>query len=110
MVQGRHDSFAGDLAQLADYAKALAHPARIRILKVLAQKNTSICGEIVDLLPLSQSTVSQHLKVLKEAGLICGTIEGPKVCYCLNWKAVKKASDGVSELFSTLLKVKKNKQ
>ncbi len=70
--------------QLAIWAKALAHPARIAILKLLIQKQSCICGEIVSELPLSQSTVSQHLKAMKEAGLIVGTIDGPKVCYCIN--------------------------
>lgn len=66
------------------WAKALAHPARIAILQLLIQKQSCICGEIVSELPLSQSTVSQHLKAMKEAGLIVGTIDGPKVCYCIN--------------------------
>ncbi|MEY3416538.1 MAG: hypothetical protein RL060_649 [Bacteroidota bacterium] len=71
-------------ALLASWAKALAHPARIAILQLLIQKQSCICGEIVSELPLSQSTVSQHLKAMKEAGLIVGTIDGPKVCYCIN--------------------------
>src|ERR1700756_5121046 len=78
--------------KLAKYAKALAHPARIAILQVLIKKQACICGDIVDELPLSQSTVSQHLKELKEAGLIKGDIDGVKVCYCIDeeeWKTAK---------------------
>lgn len=80
---------------LAEFAKAISHPARIAILKLLAVKNRCICGEIVDELPLSQSTVSQHLKALKQAGLIQGEIEGPKTCYCLS-------ESGISKLFKLL--------
>ena len=67
--------------ELALLAKALAHPARVRILELLLAKD-ACCGEIVDELPLAQATVSQHLKVLKEAGLVVGEIEGPRVSYC----------------------------
>lgn len=88
--------------ELALFAKALSHPARIAILKVLAQKNECVCGEIVDVLPLAQSTVSQHLKELKEAGLIKGTIEGPKTCYCINWKAFEKFNASLNQLFNKL--------
>ncbi|HXP48503.1 MAG TPA: metalloregulator ArsR/SmtB family transcription factor, partial [Bacteroidia bacterium] len=70
--------------KIAQYAKALAHPARVAILQLLVKKQACICGDIVDEIPLSQSTVSQHLKELKEAGLIKGEIEGKKVCYCIN--------------------------
>lgn len=68
-------------AELAVLAKALGHPARVRILRLLLAKD-ACCGEIVDELPLAQATVSQHLKVLKEAGLVVGEIEGPRVSYC----------------------------
>ncbi len=68
----------------ARICKALGHPARIRIIRHLRKINRCICGEIVDILPLSQSTVSQHLKQLKEAGIISGEVEGLKTCYCLN--------------------------
>ncbi|MBL7920201.1 MAG: winged helix-turn-helix transcriptional regulator [Bacteroidia bacterium] len=72
--------------KIAKYMKALGHPARIAILEVLIKKDACMCGDIVDELPLSQSTVSQHLKELKEAGLIKGDIEGTKVCYCIDEK------------------------
>jgi ArsR family transcriptional regulator len=68
--------------EVALVAKALAHPTRVRILRILLARATCTCGEIVDALPLAQATVSQHLKVLKEAGLVKGEIDGPRVCYC----------------------------
>lgn len=87
--------------KLAKYAKALAHPARIAILNLLAAKATCQCGDIVEELPLSQSTVSQHLKELKEAGLIKGAIEGAKVCYCIDEKEWKAAQTWINQLFDT---------
>ena len=76
--------------RLAEWTKALGHPARIAILKVLARRCTCLCGDITDELPLAQSTISQHLKVLKQAGIIQGEIDGVKVCYCLNPEVVKQ--------------------
>jgi ArsR family transcriptional regulator len=70
--------------QLARLAWAVAHPARVRIVRLLLARQACVCGEIVDELPLAQSTVSQHLKILKESGLIQGEVDGPKVCYCIN--------------------------
>ena len=87
--------------KLAKYAKALGHPARIAILKMLANKQNCQCGNIVDELPLSQSTVSQHLKELKDAGLIKGEIEGAKVCYCIDEKEWKAAQVWLNQLFDT---------
>ncbi len=69
---------------LAGLAWAIAHPARVRIVRILINRNACLCGEIVAELPLAQSTVSQHLKILKESGLVQGEIDGPKVCYCIN--------------------------
>jgi len=86
--------------KIAKYAKALAHPARIAILELLIKKQSCVCGSIVEELPLSQSTVSQHLKELKEAGLIKGDIEGAKVCYCIDEKEWESASNYVNTLFS----------
>ncbi|GDY14269.1 transcriptional regulator [Planctomycetota bacterium] len=76
--------------ELADLAKALGHPARVRILKILIDKNACICGDIVEAIPLAQSTVSQHLKQLQEAGLIQGEIDGPRVCYCIDAARLKR--------------------
>jgi ArsR family transcriptional regulator len=70
--------------QLARLAKALGHPARVAIIRLLLRRDTCVCGEIVDELPLAQSTVSQHLKQLKQAGLIRGEVDGPRVCYCVD--------------------------
>jgi ArsR family transcriptional regulator, arsenate/arsenite/antimonite-responsive transcriptional repressor len=76
-----------DAERLAMRLKALAHPARLRIVDLLAARGTCICGEIVDVLPLAQATVSQHLKILKDAGFLQGTIDGPRSCYCLDPRA-----------------------
>jgi len=92
---------------IAKYAKALSHPARIAILNLLLKKQSCICGDIVEELPLSQSTVSQHLKELKEAGLIKGDIDGVSVCYCIDEKEWKKASSLISG-FMELLKGNKS--
>lgn len=72
----------------AELAKALSHPARIAILELLAERATCICGDITEELPLAQSTISQHLKALKESGLIKGEVDGVRTCYCLDEKAV----------------------
>lgn len=87
--------------KMAKYAKALAHPARVAIIKFLAKKQSCMCGDIVEELPLSQSTVSQHLKELKEAGLIQGEIEGVKVCYCIDPKGWKEAQVWFNQLFDS---------
>lgn len=87
--------------KIAKYAKALAHPARVAILQVLLKKQNCICGDIVEELPLSQSTVSQHLKELKEAGLIKGDIEGAKVCYCIDEKEWMAAKTYLDTFFQT---------
>lgn len=77
-------------ARLAAALKALAHPARLRIVDVIGARGTCICNEIVKVLPLAQATVSQHLKVLKDAGLLQGTIDGPRSCYCLDAVALSE--------------------
>ncbi|MBK5278273.1 MAG: winged helix-turn-helix transcriptional regulator [Bacteroidia bacterium] len=87
---------------LASLAKALGHPARIAILQFLAERKSCVCGDIVDELPLSQSTVSQHLKELKNAGLIKGDIDGPSVCYCIDTKAITKAKKMIDDLFTVV--------
>lgn len=75
---------------LARLAHALAHPARVAIVRLLQERQTCICGEIVEVLPLAQSTVSQHLKVLRDAGWVQGEVDGPRVCYCLNPLTLEK--------------------
>lgn len=77
-------------AELALLAKAVGHPARVQILKLLTRRSACVCGEIVDEVPLAQSTVSQHLKVLKEAGLIRGEVSGPRVCYCIEPRTLRR--------------------
>ena len=85
MGKSKTSSFTEAQNRLAKTAKALAHPARIAILQHLAKTNACMCGDIVEELPLSQSTVSQHLKELKSVGLITGDVEGVSVCYCINY-------------------------
>lgn len=90
--------FTDDQNKVAAFAKVLGHPARIAILQYLLKSNTCICGDLVDEIGLAQATISQHLRALKEVGLIQGTIEGTSVCYCINpttWKEIEV-------IFSTL--------
>ena len=89
----RTEEFTLEQNELAAFAKALAHPARIAILQTLIERRSCICGDIVDELPLSQSTVSQHLQELMKAGIIKGTIDGPRSCYCIDppvWQRLKE--------------------
>ena len=69
--------------ELARLARAVGHPVRVQILRLLAERESCVCGDLVDVLPVGQSTVSEHLRILKEAGLIRGEIQPPRVCYCL---------------------------
>lgn len=91
-----------EAAELAAVLKALAHPARLRILELLAERGSCVCGAIVEVMPLAQATVSQHLKVLKEAGLVRGTIDGPRSCYCLDRAAVGAVRAALNRLFDRL--------
>jgi ArsR family transcriptional regulator len=102
MAHSKKNEFTEKEMRLAEYARALSHPARIVILSVLAEKNRCICGEIVEVLPLAQSTVSQHLKELKNAGLITGEVEGPRSCYCINKTALKELAGIFSDFFGGL--------
>lgn len=101
-VLNKKTEFAALEQEVAETAKALSHPARLAILKLLAQKNDCMCGDIVNSLPLAQSTVSQHLKYLKDAGLIRGEIDGPKSCYCLNDEKIESFKRGLAEIFSQI--------
>ncbi|HVZ96509.1 MAG TPA: metalloregulator ArsR/SmtB family transcription factor [Chitinophagaceae bacterium] len=101
MGAGKHDEFSVKHNRISKYAKALAHPARVAILQFLSARNACMCGDIVEELPLSQSTVSQHLKELKEAGLIKGEIEGAKVCYCIDEKEWKAAKGLLNQFFDS---------
>jgi len=104
MVKTKTEEFKTTEVEVADIAKALSHPARLSILKILAQLNVCMCGEIVDLLPLAQATVSQHLKELKRVGLIKGEIEGPKICYCIDTKAINTAFKKLNNFFDEVNK------
>jgi DNA-binding transcriptional ArsR family regulator len=91
------DLFTKKQNDLANMAKAIAHPARIAILQVLLKTKGCVCGSLVDELGLAQPTISQHLKELKTAGLIQGTVEGTSVCYCINpkvWNEYKQVLSG----------------
>jgi len=98
MAKAKINEFTNLEVELSELAKALAHPARIRILNILFESNVCMTGDIVEQIPLSQSTVSQHLAELKKVGLIKGEIEGPKTCYCLDNKLVETAKKLLNNL------------
>lgn len=99
-MRPKTDLFPADLADLAAFAKALSHPARLAILQTLAERGTCICGEVVEVLPLAQASVSRHLKALQEAGLIRGETDGPRSCYCLDTDAFDRLA-GTFTAFAT---------
>lgn len=103
------DSFKTKEIRLSQFAKALAHPARVLILKTLAKRNECVCGELVDIVPLAQATVSQHLKELKNIGLIKGEIEGPRSCYCINPDTIEEFSTLLNELLDNMKECCKGK-
>jgi len=96
------DQFDTELQELAQYAKVFSHPARLMILKYLAEKKVCISGDITDEIPLSRTTVSQHLKELKNAGLIQGTIDGLTVNYCLNPEAISSLKASMDKFFTEI--------
>ncbi len=100
MAIHKKTAFDREAQDLAELAGALAHPARIAILKELAKRRTCICGEIVEVLPLAQSTVSQHLKTLLKAGLIKGTVDGTKSCYCIDPAALRRLEELIGSLMA----------
>lgn len=102
------EHFTDKQNEIAILAKALGHPARIAIIDYLMKVNTCICGDIVNELPLAQPTISQHLKELKNAGLIKGTIEGTAVCYCIDEKILEKFQNYFKNISSKLEKKKNN--
>lgn len=91
------------LNRSANIAKALGHPVRIAILKILAEQDTCFCGDITRLIPLAQSTVSQHLKALKQAGLIQGEVDGVQTCYCLDPHGIKELNNLLNALSEELM-------
>ena len=90
------------LKRSAALAKALGHPVRIAILKILAERETCFCGDITEVIPLAQSTVSQHLKALRNAGLITGEVEGVKTCYCLDPEGIRELKTLLNNLSNEL--------
>ena len=103
MAVSKAEEFTKTENKISELAKALSHPARIKILKILAQKNVCMCGDIVDLMPLAQATVSQHLKELKKVGFIEGEIEGPKICYCIDNSVLVEAQEKLNEYFDSII-------
>lgn len=101
MAYSKRHEFDAESIRIAEVAKALGHPARIEILRILSN-GECVCGDIVEELPLSQSTVSQHLAELKKAGLIKGEIDGPRVCYCLDTDTCKSALQFFQSLFTQI--------
>ncbi len=108
MGLNKKNEFDKDMIKLSEFAKALSHPARIAILQTIAEKKECICGEIVEVIPLAQSTVSQHLKDLKDVGFIQGDIDGAKSCYCINWKKLDEFYNSINQVYKSLNKYKKN--
>lgn len=104
MGLSKKEAFTLKQNRLSDIARALAHPARVAIVEYLAKSNVCMCGDIVEVLPLSQSTVSQHLRELKNAGLIKGDIEGTKVCYCINEKGWSEAKEMLGQFLTNVEK------
>lgn len=95
----KSDLFTAEQNELAQVAKAMAHPARIAILQYLLKTNTCINGDLVQELGLAQATISQHLRELKQSGILQGTIEGVSVCYCINPEKWKEVQETFSHLF-----------
>lgn len=98
MGTSKTESYNPKEIEIAELLKAIAHPARLAILQALAKRKTCVCGDLVDALPLAQATVSQHLKAMKNVGLIQGTVTGTQVCYCLNPKAFEKVKAYISKI------------
>jgi len=98
----RSTAFTTEQLELAAIAKAMGHPARIAILQALSERNACVCGEIVDVVGLAQSTVSQHLKELKSAGFIKGTVEGQKTCYCIDAERFNELQSKLSEILKNV--------
>ena len=96
----RTEVFSESQNELAEMAKAIGHPARIAILQYLSRQDNCVCGSIVDEIGLAQATVSQHLKALKQAGLIQGTVSGAKTCYCINPTAIEKLRQNLNTLLT----------
>lgn len=108
MALARKDEFPRKEVEVADFAKALAHPARVAILMALAERRECVCGDLVLDLPLAQSTVSQHLKALKDVGLIKGTVDGPRSRYCVDWTVFARYQRGFDRWAAKMADLKVN--
>lgn len=106
MGASKTDHFTEQQNLIAKIAKALGHPARVAIIEYLMKVNECICGDIVNELPLAQPTVSQHLKELKNAGIIKGSIEGNSICYCIDENTVEILNNYFSKIIDTVTKQK----
>lgn len=93
----KSDLFDEDINNIASLFKALGHPARIAIVQYVMEQKTCICSNLVDVLPLAQATISQHLKALKEAGILKGTVEGTSMCYCIDEKQLQLIQHYIKE-------------
>ncbi len=100
----KKEEFSAEQNRIADLAKALAHPARVAIIQYMAKEKSCLCGDLVDYLPISQATVSQHLKELKNMNIIIGEITPPKVCYCINPEIINELSSIFNKLFISMNK------
>jgi predicted transcriptional regulator len=107
MGVSKTEVFASQENRVAELAKAFAHPARVAILRLLAQRQSCVCGDLVDELPLAQATVSQHLKELKRIGIIQGEINPPRVCYCINEEVWEEAKHCFNSLLTSYVRVTK---
>lgn len=103
MGASKTDHFSPEHVEMSAIMKALGHPARLAILEHLLKVDSCVCGDIVDVIPLSQPTISQHLKELKTVALIKGTVEGNSVCYCLNENIIEKLFTYIGNIKSTLV-------
>ena len=101
MGVSKMDMYTEDIKTVAKIAKVFAHPARVAILSYISQQPSCICGDLVDEIGLAQATISQHLKVIKDAGLLEGTIEGKAICYCLNTEVFEQFKTLLNQYFST---------
>jgi DNA-binding transcriptional ArsR family regulator len=102
MARTRSETYPDDLVALAAVARALAHPGRLQLLEAIAARRSCVCGELVEMMPLAQSTVSQHLKELKEAGLVRGIVDGPRTCYCVDAGKLAAVGAAFAGLFARL--------
>ena len=96
------DGFESRVTEIAEILKALGHPARLTIMEYLASSPQCVCGDIVDVIPLAQPTISRHLSELKKVGLIQGTISGKNICYCINMDTWRRVSSALSEISTTI--------